>query len=160
MFLSDFVHLAVAFDELAPILLDADAAWLLHLGRSSGPAGARTLTRDGELAAVEVKVGPSRGVARLTVAVTAGRPRSHDKTVVVPILWEPKALDRLLPTLEADLTLSDQGDDVSRLAISARYHVPLAIVGWELDQVGMHRVAEGSIRQFLKQVEAAILAER
>ena len=37
VFVTDFVHIAVPFEELAPILLDKDAAWLRGLEESTAP---------------------------------------------------------------------------------------------------------------------------
>ena len=161
MFVSDFVHIARPFGELAPVLLDENAAWLRDL-----EAGTTREGRDGEqfvppgVVRVKVRVGVGGKRPGQIVAVTAGAPRVHDQQVIVPISWEPTSFERLLPTLEADLELSALGESDTRLAINGRYRVPLGQFGLNLDKVAMHRVAESSLRRFLLRVQDSVLVER
>jgi len=192
VFVSDFVHMAVPFEELAPVLVDPDMAWLLRLedptaideelasgadspeigdsggaplphsepttGESDVVDGAPPSPRAGTVS-VLTRVGPTRRPAPV-VRVIAGPARRHDGGVIVPIYWEPGRHERLFPKLDADLELSHLDGPYSRLAISGRYRVPLAQIGLSLDRVALHHVAESSLRRFLREAEAAIVAER
>jgi hypothetical protein len=132
VFVSDFLHVAAPYSELAPKLLDPSAEWLDRL-------------------------------AALTKAprflVTAGEPRELSQTTTVPIVWTPTALDRLLPTLEADLQLSHLDGTFSRLSVNGRYRPPLATIGLTIDRLALHRVAEASLRKFLLEVEEALTSD-
>jgi len=129
VFVSDFLHVAAPYADLAPKLLDPHAAWLDRL--SSLSSTNRYL-------------------------VTAGEPREVSQVLTVPIVWTPVTLDRLIPTLEADLQLSHLDGQFSRLSISGRYRPPLATLGLTIDRLALHRVAESSVRRFLLGVEEAL----
>ena len=162
MFISDFVHIAVPFGALAPVLLDENASWLRHLEESTP----RDASFEGDQFALpgavttKVRVGVGGKRPGPTVAVTAGPPRVHEQQVIVPFSWEPTTFERLLPKLEADLELSALGESDTRLAINGRYRVPLGQLGLNLDRVAMHRVAESSLRRFLLEVQDSLLVER
>jgi hypothetical protein len=164
VFVSDFVHVGASFSDLAPVFMDEGAAWLRRLesatpdpagdGSDAGPGAA-----DGIATAV-VRLGIGAMHAGPAVTVSAGPPRFRDHNVIVPITWEPLALEQLLPRLDGDLELSDFGSDVARLALSGRYRVPLGSLGWGIDRIAMHRVAEASLRRFLQDVQQAVLDGR
>jgi hypothetical protein len=165
VFITDFVHMAVPFSELAPVLMDEGAAWLRRLDEpsASGPSADGSEqskpTRPG-IVAVTLRVGPGSRHARQAVRVTSGPPRAHGSHVILPITWEPLVFERVLPRLEADLELSDAGESFTRLSLSGRYNVPFAQLGLTIDRLAMHRLAEASLRGFLGEVEAAVIAER
>ena len=157
--------MAVPFSELVTVLMDEDAAWLQRLDEPSASGPPADGTEQGEttrhgLVAVTVRIGPGPKFARQPVRVTSGPPRAHGHSVILPITWEPVVFERLLPRLEADLEMSDAGELFTRLALSGRYHVPLAQLGATIDRLAMHRVAESSLRGFLADVEEAVVAER
>jgi hypothetical protein len=160
--MTDFVHLAVPFKELARILLDADATWLRGIEErpSQEGSGPGEVATPPGVARAMVRVGLEGKRAYQTVTVTAGPARAHDGLVIVPISWDPTKFESLLPKLEADLELSTLGDSATRLAINARYRVPLGELGLRLDRVAMRRVAESSLRRFLHDVQEAVLAAR
>ena len=160
VFISDFLHVPVPLAKLAPVLLDKDAAWLrrLEVTSSTPMNGGEELDPSG-VAAVTMRIGPE-GRASQGVIVRAGRARVHQQAVIVPITWEPTGLKRLLPTLEADLELSDLDGSTSRLALNGRYRVPLGQFGLGLDNVAMHRVAEATMRSFLHELSSALVAAR
>jgi hypothetical protein len=106
-----------------------------------------------------MRIGPD-GRARQSVRVTAGQARLHQQAVIVPITWEPVGFRRLLPTLDADLELSELDDSTSRLAVNGRYRVPLGQIGLGLDNVAMHRLAEATMRSFLRELHEALLPAR
>lgn len=159
VFISDFLHVPVPFAQLAVVLLDKDAAWLRRLDVASwSPIDGGEHVDPSGVAAVTMRIGPD-GRARQNVVVTAGEARLHRRAVIVPINWEPVGFRRILPTLNADLELSELDDSTSRLAINGSYRVPLGQVGLGLDNVAMHRLAEATMRSFLHELlEAFVLA--
>ena len=160
VFISDFLHVPVPFAQLALVLLDKDAAWLSRLEVASSPRVGHGEGLDSSgIAAVTMQIGPD-GRARQSVIVTAGTARLHQRAVIVPITWEPIGFRRLLPTLDADLELSELDDSTSRLAITGRYRVPLGQVGLGLDNVAMHRLAEATMRSFLRELHEALVFGR
>jgi hypothetical protein len=129
VFISDFVHVELSLERATERLFDPGEDWLRAAHRSA---------------------------LRQHFVLTLGQARHSGKSVIVPLLWEPQALERLLPTLEGDLELSDLGTDHCRLSLSGRYRVPLAQIGAVIDKLGMHRVAEASVRRFLCDVAEAL----
>jgi hypothetical protein len=160
VFISDFLHLPVPFADAALLLVDKGGGWLLRLeASSSSPSGGGKRADAAGVATVTMRIGFDGG-NRQKVVVTAFSARIHHEAVIVPITWEPTGLKRLLPLLDADLELSALDGSTSRLAINGRYLVPLGQFGLGLDNVGMHRVAEASLRSFLHEVRDVIINAR
>ena len=168
VFVGDFVHLERDFEEVAALLADEQAAWLTRLAgwqapesEEGGPELDGALPAGGGLPGVVtgvVRIGPTGRVPGSAVALSIGPPRARPGTVVVPLVWEPLAFGHLLPRLEGDLELSSLGEGASRLALSGCYRAPLGQIGWGIDRLGMHHVAESSVRRFLLDVEQAVSA--
>jgi hypothetical protein len=131
VFISDFVHLSRPFDEMASKLLDPEGEWLKTAALSA---------------------------AWQRFTLTAGEARPSGSSVIVPITWEPRSFDRLLPMLDGDIELSGLGDGHCRLAVSGRYGVPLHHVGFAMDRLAMHRVAETAVRRFLRDLAETLEA--
>lgn len=129
VFISDFLHLARPFPELAGLLMDPKGPWF-------GAA--------------------QRSAAHQRFTLTAGQPRQYDSIVIVPMHWEPVALERLVPALDVDVELSSLGTDHCRLSLSGRYRAPLVQLGTNLDHLAMHRVAESAVRRFLSEIAQAL----
>jgi len=132
VFISDFVHLNRPFDQLASSLLDSASEWRQTAEHSA---------------------------ARQRFTLTAGEARRSGSSVIVPMLWEPAALERLLPTLDADIELFSLGDGHCRLSLSGRYRVPLAQFGVAIDRLAMHRLAEAAVRRFLAEIAETLGSE-
>ena len=160
---SDVQSVARRLDDLGRVLLDPGAEWLLLLAdrpamrlRGSPHASAHgnvAGSPDAHLVNVRVGVGP----LRLPVALSVGLPRIRARGIVVPVRWDPTVLDRFVPTLDGDIDLSAEGRE-SRLGLSARYRAPLGEAGRALDRTALHRLAESSVRDFLEEVKATLLA--
>jgi len=133
VFISDFIHLGLPFPQLAASLLDPGGPWLAAAQRSA---------------------------AQQRFTVTAGEPRQFGTVVIVPMHWEPMALERLVPALDADIELSSLGADHCRLSLSGRYRPPVAPLHAGVDRSAMHRVAEASVRDFLAEIAVALQSPR
>ena len=64
---------------------------------------------------------------------------------------------RLFPVLDADLTLTADGENSSLLVLEGAYRPPGGALGAGLDRVLLHRVASATIRNFLGRI-AGVLA--
>lgn len=106
-----------------------------------------------------IRVGPfgaTRGLSKL-VRVHALDPVRHDGKTTVSLRWEATGMaGELFPVLDADLTLTPEGEDRSRLKLVGSYRPPLGRTGAALDTAIMGRVAEATIRALLERVAAAI----
>ena len=156
-FVSDFLHLPIAFVEASPLLSDPRHTWLRLIsseGLGDGEVERDAPTGKGETpeTTVTVRVAPLARRAAPAVSVSAGVPRVRADSVLVPLTWRPVSFESLLPQLVGDLTLTDLGEEASRLALAGRYSVPLGAVGWEMNRLAMHRVVETTVRRFLADV--------
>jgi hypothetical protein len=183
VFVSDFVHVEAPFSELEAALADPSAAWLQRVARPHGDVGGlgpdlgghpvpdergedsrrRPMRLPGQTGphsdaqtTVIARIGTKSGIAAPSVAVSVGAARVYEDRVVVGMTWTPLSFGQLLPSLDADLELSDLGSGASRIALSGRYRAPLGQIGRGVDRLGLHRVAESSIRQFLLEVAEAV----
>jgi hypothetical protein len=151
MFVRYFVEVPLPADRVERALLASPAEWL------SAMAGAAQERGDGLL--TEVGVGPLATHFRRRVTIQLGAPVRFPSMTSVPFTWEPVGLDGLLPRLDANLELGSLGEDRTQMAISARYHPPLGVVGRAVDRVLLHRVAEATLKDFLDQVGQAITSQ-
>jgi hypothetical protein len=124
---------------------------VLHgVSESAYEGGLETMLRVGPF-------GTTRGLSRL-VRVHSLPPVRRDGEVTVALRWEASGVTGdLFPVLDAQLTLTADGADRSRLELIGSYRPPLGRAGEALDRAIMSRVAEATIRSLLEQA-AAILA--
>jgi hypothetical protein len=147
VFIGAEVRLDVGFDAAQARLANLADAGLL--GRASNHAYR-------ELAAELARNGPS-GVSGL-VKVKVTNLRVHEDFAVGAMRWETSGPGgALVPALDADVTLTVAGHDVTMLAVSGTYRPPLGSVGAGLDRTIMHRVAEATIRALTHHIAAAIV---
>jgi hypothetical protein len=106
-----------------------------------------------------LRVGPfgaTRGLSRL-VRVRSLDPVSHDGKTTISLRWEATGMmGDLFPVLDAELTLTPDGKERSRLELVGSYRPPLGRAGAALDWAIMVHVAEATIRSFLERAAAAI----
>lgn len=160
MLLSDFVYVGLSYQRLVPVFLDPGANWLCGLPSvvSSSSEHLRQ-AEDGESATkVAALMRLGRGPKRLRplAIVSLGRPRRTDREIIVPLRWDPVALEFMLPRLEGDLVVGRVDSGASRLELRASYAAPLAKLGEGLDRLAMHRAAEAGAREFLHELAAAL----
>jgi hypothetical protein len=147
MFVRHFVDLHVPFAEAEAILVDDTASWLPGLASESDAEGARLLARVG--------FGLGLHVSK-RVEVLVMEPLRVPGRTVLPIRWATGADHSPLPVMEGDLELAPFGSDVCHLAMSGRYEPPFGTVGEVLDRALLHRVAEATVRDFVRRVAAAL----
>ncbi|MGH9172037.1 MAG: hypothetical protein ACRD0Z_14405 [Acidimicrobiales bacterium] len=159
VFIADFIHIAAPFPDVAHVMLHSPDEWLSQLGEDP-PRNHESLRRHDDSYVLVMDVGPSCRLASLPVHLTVDRARSSDDCVITPVAWTSDIWSPLLPDLEGDLLLTalDEDGAASRLGLHGRYAVPLAEVGRAVDKLAMHRVAEATIRRFLREASDALLA--
>ena len=143
VFLRDFVDVDQP-ERLVGERLRAGQAWLARL---AGAAGGDTETQ-------LVRLGPSALGELVTreVRVRLGQPTSLETGVVVPLRWEDARKPSLFPVLDGNLEVVPLGPERSRVVLHASYRPPFDGVGRALDQALLHRVAESTVRTFLRKV--------
>jgi hypothetical protein len=166
-FVSDFRYIAQPLCDMVPIVLDPSWEWL-H--RALGPCGRSEDAQDADAShprtspavwsdasgLAGVDTWPDGGASPLRVYL--GPPRERGTEIVIPIVWDPVRPGFLFPRLEGDLTLSEVDGRTCRLGLTGRYRPPLAATGGCADRVWLRPVAECSVRNFLEDVELALLA--
>ena len=86
------------------------------------------------------------------VRVRIGSTTALEEGVVVPLRWEDGRRPNLFPVLDGNLEVASVGPSQSRLVLYATYRPPFDGVGRALDRALLHRVAESTVRSFLRKV--------
>ena len=150
MFVGDQARLAAGFAAAwARLASLAHGTWLLGASRDSYGEGIAGL----------IGVGPpgaAPDLAKLADVHFHGPARRGD-TAVLMLRW--RATDgggTLFPVLDADITLSPDGEHATALALAGAYRLPPGAVSAELDRAITHRVATAIIRSFVNRIADAI----
>jgi hypothetical protein len=121
-------------DDLSERVYDGGVEYLLRVG----PAGAIP------------------GASRL-VRVRFADPVYRDDTMTVALRWEATGVTGgLFPALDADILLSRDGRDRTRVTLTGAYRPPLGALGNRLDRVLLRTVAAATIRTLLTRIGAAL----
>ena len=141
MFIRYFVEIDAPFEAVEAAILNGPEGWIPGLAREVGDRGERLLA--------DVGLGQPGSHLRREVTISIGEPMRFPSKTVLPMGWKPASGGRLLPGLEADIEVAPLGEHRTQLAISARYQPPLGAIGQALDRALLHRVAEGTVKDFL-----------
>lgn len=148
-FIHDFVHVDRACDEVRLTIQKDEGAWLgAHASRASA---------DGDALRMRIGLSHLPPLAK-EVRVTLGKPREREDVLVVPLTWAATHLARLFPVMEADLEVAPLGQSATQISLLGRYEPPLGALGRQIDRLLFHRVAEASVRSFLRRVAHALEA--
>jgi hypothetical protein len=150
MFLGTEIQIALGFNVARARLADLARDGLL---RDTSDDAWRDL--DAGLA----RVGPLGAVPGMSKLVTVQFRDTalHQNFAVWAIRWEATGPGGVLfPALDADIMLTQMGEDATMLAVWGVYRPPLGALGAGLDRVVMRRVAEATIRTFAHRIGAAI----
>ncbi len=147
VFLQDFVDVERPADQVGAQLATG-SAWLAPLAGAAG-----------DDAALLVRVGPQLlgDILARTVVVRLGLPSRRNGAVLVPIRWEDAQHPALFPVLDGDLEVASLDDNRCRIVLSACYRPPLRAVGRIIDEAVLHRVAESTVRAFLRRAASALV---
>jgi hypothetical protein len=106
-----------------------------------------------------LRVGPFGGIPGLSklVRVRFADPVTRNGALTLAVRWEAAGpAGELFPVLDADLTLTADGDERTRLRLDGSYRPPLGRTGVALDRVVMGRIATATIRSLTESVADAI----
>ena len=134
------------------------AARLVHLVDRGALNGVSKAAYEGQWEAV-VRVGPLGGTLGLSklVRVRVLDPVRHGATMIISLRWEAIGpAGELFPALDADLLLTPEGEDGSRLGLVGSYRPPLGRAGAALDNVIMNRLAVATVHSFLQRLASAV----
>ncbi len=133
-------------------------ARLAHLIRRGALHSLSSAVHEGGLDTV-VRVGPfgaTRGLSKL-VRLQALDPVHRGGKTTVSLRWVATGVaGELFPVLDADLIVTSDGHDRSRLELVGSYRPPLGRAGAALDRAIMSRVADATIRSLLERVATAV----
>lgn len=108
-----------------------------------------------------VRVGPFGDLPGLSkrVRVRVLAPVRHETAQTISLRWEATGpAGELFPVLDADLTLTADADDRSRLTLVGSYRPPLGRAGAELDRAVMNRVATATLRTVVDNLAGLLTA--
>lgn len=144
--------------------------WRLDVGFDAAQARLTNLLRGGSLLRSSMdaygegitgllRVGPlgsALGISRLVEAYF-GDVTVRDHSARLALRWQAIGPEGgLFPALDADLTLTAEGESATVLSLAGAYRPPLGTVGAALDRAVLHRVATATVRAFLGRVADAI----
>ena len=92
---------------------------------------------------------------RKKVNVEFGEAVKTSTWAVIPISWKPTFGRKLLPQMNGKVDVSPVSTDETRLTVSGMYEPPLGRLGEQLDEVLMHNIAEGTVKEL-----AELIAQR
>jgi len=82
---------------------------------------------------------------------------TRNESAVLALRWEAIGPGgRLFPALDADITVTPDGEHACRLAVAGAYRPPLGAVGAGLDKAILRQVATATMRSLLSRVADAL----
>jgi hypothetical protein len=97
-----------------------------------------------------------RGSRLVTVHISGSA--LHKDGVVLPLRWQAVEHNgALFPALDADLTLTPSGEQLTMLRLDGAYRPPQGMSAGQRDDAMVHRVATATIRSFTGRVAHAII---
>ena len=106
-----------------------------------------------------VRVGPFGGLpgASRLVRVQFLDPVDRDGSVTVGMRWEAIGVTGgLFPALDANITLTTEGEESTRMTLTAVYRPPFGALGTGLDRVLLHKVATATVHSLMTNMARAV----
>lgn len=117
-------------------------------------------TDDAEAQLVRVGLTVGSRHAAVPVAIRLGHAWTRDGSTAIPIRWEAAVLGSLFPVLDGTLILSPIGKERCRLGLDASYRPPFDSLGQWLDRALLHRIAESTVRSFLRRMADSLTGDK
>lgn len=146
MLIHDFIELDLPRDRVVGVLVavgDELEVW------------AQAAFRRGEMLAI----GPGSGMVTAPIELEVGELMEGFESVTIPMAWTASSATRLFPRMEAEIVISSLGPVMTHLEFRGSYVPPLDGFGKLLDKLALHRVAESTVRAFLRRLAGAIETE-
>jgi hypothetical protein len=147
IFLTDSFELEEAHVDAESRLLRAGSELLTLVGAA---------TASGET--VLMRIGPALGdhVLGIPARVQLGPRWTRNGCAAIAVRWEAALFDSLFPVLDGTLIIAPLGKHRCRVSIEASYRPPLEKIGALVDHAVLHRVAQSTVHEFLRQLAAAL----
>jgi len=111
--------------------------------------------RDGEQLRARINSSGGERIAK-TVLIEVGAPARGATETWIPISWVATGAPGLFPSMDADVVVGRIGDELTQISLRGSYRVPLGPLGRVLDKVGLHRIAESSVKSFVDRIAEAV----
>lgn len=148
----------VTDDRLLPVSFAVASARLEELARGRHLDGLSERVFRGGVEYL-LRVGPAGAVpggSRL-VRVRFTSPAYRDEVMTLALRWEAAGVTGgLFPALDADIRLSQEGSQQTRVTLTGAYRPPLGMLGVKLDRLVLRTVAAATIRTLLTRIAAAL----
>lgn len=151
-------YVFIAAQRILNLPCPAARARLVKLIEGGGlNRASRTAYQDGLQAVIRVgPLGDVPGASKL-VSVRFLEPIERDGVTTMGLRWEATgATAGLFPVLDANLTLTPEGDDRTQLTCTGTYRAPLGRFGAALDRALLHHLATTTISALLTGLATAI----
>jgi hypothetical protein len=142
--LHDYAFVPVPAEWVCARIIADRREWL-----SGFAAGA---AHEGE--SLRLRVGPIGSLPMLskTVTLQPDQPIVRGEATIVPLTWRATGSQGIFPVLNADLEVSALSPRITYLTLRGRYEPPFGAIGQRLGRSLLHRVAEATIRSFMRRL--------
>ena len=96
---------------------------------------------------------------RKKVVVEVGAPVLAGHWTEIPVTWRATFPQKLFPVLVGKIELAPIDPSVTRLTVSGVYQPPLGKIGEQLNDVLMHNVAEGTVKDLAESIAQRVDTE-
>jgi hypothetical protein len=148
----------VSDQRLCPVSIGAARARLVNLAHDGWLGRASAAAYHDGLDQL-LRVGPFGEVPGLSRRVQAHflDPVDRDGSVTLGMRWEATGVTgRLFPALDANITLTAEGDQHTQMTLTGVYRSPLGAFGAGLDRALLHHVATATIGSLLARMSEAL----
>jgi hypothetical protein len=148
----------VSDQRVCPVSIGAARARLVNLAHDGWLGRASAAAYQDGLDQL-LRVGPFGEVPGLSRRVQAHflDPVERDGSVTLGMRWEATGVTgRLFPALDANITLTAEGDRRTRMTLTGVYRSPLGAFGAGLDRALLHHVATATIGSLLARMGEAL----
>lgn len=138
--------------------LAAEAVDIFSQATQAAARRARTVASELHVNIVGIEIGTD-------INITVRSIKTHPKKIMSPaktcleLEWEAAEKPHLFPFMQAELCISPLGAKETQLELKGDYRPPLGLPGRVADAVVGHRIAEASVRQFIRDVAAYLRTE-
>lgn len=96
---------------------------------------------------------------RKRVVVEVGSPVFAGNWTEIPVTWKATFPQKLFPVLVGKVELAPIEPSVTRLTVSGVYEPPLGKIGEQLNELLMHNVAEGTVKEIAESIAQRVDTE-
>jgi hypothetical protein len=146
--LHDFAYVDLPAISVSQRILDQGNRWLSPIALQAAESAEEMRLRIGPIATP---------LLRRCVWVELGDAIKLGDTVIVPLTWQATGIPAVFPTMSADLEIAPAGPSRTQLTLLGRYDLPLDGLGRGIDARLFQRLAEATVRSFLRRICAGLL---